>query len=98
MTKTPNANKESGDTDANDNSPNNDSVDMPSKTQSEWLMRAIKQPGGKLPLFDKYGQRIGESTVRSCIEKGWAEPWFSNPIKPDWLVCKITEAGRKAVS
>ena len=77
---------------------NDDATDKPSKTQSEWLSRAITQPGGKLPLFDKYGQKIGESTVRSCIEKGWAEPWFSNPIKPDWLVCKITDAGRKAVS
>jgi hypothetical protein len=28
---------------------------------------------------------------------GWAEPWFSNPIKPDWLVCRLTEAGRAAV-
>ncbi|MDH5489155.1 MAG: hypothetical protein OEX17_04420 [Rhodospirillaceae bacterium] len=81
-----------------DNPINDDASGKPSKTQSEWLLRAITQPGGKLPLFDKYGQKIGEGTVRSCIEKGWAEPWFSNPIKPDWLVCKITDAGRKAVS
>jgi hypothetical protein len=25
---------------------------------------------------------------------GWAEPWFSNPLKPDWLVCKLTDTGR----
>ncbi|MCK5167608.1 MAG: hypothetical protein KAQ66_09815 [Rhodospirillaceae bacterium] len=70
----------------------------PSRTQMEWLKRGVTQAGGKLPLFDTHGQRVGESTVRSCIERGWAEPWFSNPIKPDWLVCKITEAGRKSVS
>jgi hypothetical protein len=35
--------------------------------------------------------------VRSCIDQGWAEPWFSNPLKPDWLVCKLTAAGRIAV-
>ncbi|MCK5165759.1 MAG: hypothetical protein KAQ66_00525 [Rhodospirillaceae bacterium] len=70
----------------------------PSKTQMEWLKRGISQAGGKLPLFDTEGQRIGDSTVRTCIEKGWAKPWFSNPIKPDWLVCKITESGRKSVS
>jgi hypothetical protein len=31
------------------------------------------------------------------MEKGWAEPWFDNPIKPDWLVCKLTEMGRRAL-
>ncbi|MDH5771731.1 MAG: hypothetical protein OEY84_01195 [Rhodospirillaceae bacterium] len=91
-------NKKSDDGNIGDNPINDDASGKPSKTQSEWLLRAITQPGGKLPLFDKYGQKIGEGTVRSCIEKGWAEPWFSNPIKPDWLVCKITDAGRKAVS
>ncbi len=70
----------------------------PSKTQMEWLKRGVSQAGGKLPLFDTEGQRIGDSTVRTCIEKGWAVPWFSNPIKPDWLVCKITESGRKSIS
>ena len=42
-------------------------------------------------------QRISERTVRSCIEQGWAEPWFTNPLKPDWLVCKLTDEGRTAV-
>jgi hypothetical protein len=31
--------------------------------------------------------------VESCIARGWAEPWFANPVKPDWLVCKLTPAG-----
>jgi hypothetical protein len=35
--------------------------------------------------------------VQSCIEQGWAEPWFDNPMKPDWLICKLTEAGRDAL-
>lgn len=66
----------------------------PSETQLQWLARGLDQPGGKLPLFDRWGQRISERTVRSCIEHGWAEPWFTNPLKPDWLVCKLTPAGR----
>ncbi len=66
----------------------------PSEVQSQWLARGLDQPGGKLPLFDRWGQRISERTVRSCIEHGWAEPWFTNPLKPDWLVCKLTAAGR----
>src|SRR5436190_18847734 len=69
----------------------------PTPQQLHWLRRGVGQPGGKLPLFDEWGQRISERTVRSCIDQGWAEPWFSNPLKPDWLVCKLTDAGRSAV-
>lgn len=68
----------------------------PTKVQIAYLRRGLGQPGGKLPLFDGDGQRISDRTVRSCIEQGWAEPWFNNPLKPDWLVCKLTDAGREA--
>ena len=67
----------------------------PSRAQRSWLRRGLEQPGGKLPLFDKNGKRIDARTIRRCLEAGWAEPWFSNPIKPDWLVCKLTEDGRR---
>ncbi|MSO76454.1 MAG: hypothetical protein EXQ87_06025 [Alphaproteobacteria bacterium] len=70
----------------------------PSDVQRAWLERGLSQPGGKLPIFDHYGQRIGPATVRACIAHGWAAPWFANPLKPDWLVCKLTEAGRAALS
>lgn len=63
--------------------------------QRAYLKRGLDQPGGKLPLFDEEGQRYSGSTIRSCIERGWAEPWFDNPIKPDWLVCRLTSAGRR---
>lgn len=66
----------------------------PSAVQRAYLQRGLDQPGGKLPLFDDHGQRYPTSTIRSCIERGWAEPWFANPIKPDWLVCRLTQAGR----
>jgi hypothetical protein len=66
----------------------------PSAAQRNWLERGIDQPGGKLPLFDRHGKRISASTIRTCIAQGWAEPWFINPVKPDWLVCKLTERGR----
>ncbi len=68
-----------------------------SAPQREWLLRGLSQPGGKLPLFDRDGQKINDRTIKSCIRKGWAEPWFENPIKPDWLVCKLTESGRRMV-
>jgi hypothetical protein len=70
----------------------------PTPTQRAWLRRGLEQPGGKLPLFDRDGQQISPRTVRACLEHGWAEPWFSNPLKPDWLVCKLTPAGRSAVA
>ncbi len=68
-----------------------------SAAQREWLARGLSQPGGKLPLFDRDGQKINDRTIKSCIRKGWAEPWFENPIKPDWLVCKLTDSGRRVI-
>jgi hypothetical protein len=70
---------------------------LPSAAQRAWLRRGLDQPGGKLPLFDVTGQQIDTRTIRSCIEQGWAEPWFANPLKPDWLVCKLTDTGRALV-
>lgn len=67
----------------------------PNETQMRWLQRGLSEPGGKLPLFDRIGQKVNDQTVRSCIRHGWAEPWFNNPIKPDWLICRITDTGRK---
>lgn len=77
-----------------DDEPLEDS-DKPSRAQLRWLRRGLGQPGGKLPLFDENGQAISARTVQTCIRQGWAEPWFSNPLKPDWLVCKLTETGRR---
>jgi hypothetical protein len=70
----------------------------PNAAQRHYLLRGFSQPGGKLPLFDRDGQHIHPALVRACIAHGWAEPWFGNPLKPDWLVCKLTEKGRRAVS
>ncbi len=70
----------------------------PTPAQAAWLKRGLAEPGGKLPLFDAFGQHYDPRTVRACLEKGWAAPWIGNPMKPDWLVCKLTEAGRNAVT
>jgi hypothetical protein len=63
-----------------------------------YLRRGLSQPGGKLPLFDLDGQDVDAAIVRRCLELGWAEPWFNNPLKPDWLVCKLTASGRTIAS
>jgi len=83
---------------ASDVKPGATDASTPTPSQKVWLRRGLKQPGGKLPLFDEEGQQVCERTVRACIEKGWAEPWFSNPLKPNWIVCKLTVHGRTAMT
>lgn len=67
----------------------------PTPVQLRWLARGLTQAGGKLPLFEKDGREISRATVNACIAAGWAEPWFTNPTKPDWIVCKLTANGRR---
>ena len=65
----------------------------PTEPQRRYLERGLSQPGGKLPLFDADGRAVAPRTVQACVANGWAEPWLSNPIKPDWLVCRLTAKG-----
>jgi len=65
----------------------------PTDPQRRYLERGLSQPGGKLPLFDRDGREVPRATIEACIAHGWAEPWFANPLKPNWLVCKLTPAG-----
>jgi hypothetical protein len=76
----------------NDNEP---AGHAPTLAELFYLRRGASQPGGKLPLFDLDGQAVAAAIVRRCLDQGWAEPWFNNPLKPDWLVCKLTPAGRR---
>lgn len=69
-----------------------------SADEKNYLAMGLDQAGGKLPLFDENGQKIPRRTIQNCLEKGYAERWFANPLKPDWLVCRLTEAGRDAAS
>jgi hypothetical protein len=65
----------------------------PTEPQRRYLERGLSQPGGKLPLFDVDGREVAPRTVQACVANGWAEPWLSNPIKPNWLVCRLTAKG-----
>lgn len=65
----------------------------PSPAQRAYLERGLDQPGGKLPLFDADGRETAHETIRVCLRRGWAEPWSANPIKPDWVVARLTAAG-----
>jgi hypothetical protein len=75
-----------------------DRTGKPSAAQRKWLERGLTQPGGKLPLFDGDGRKVNPAVIKKCIESGWAEPWFANQMKPDWLVCKLTSSGRVAIT
>ncbi|MFP5469605.1 MAG: hypothetical protein ACLGGZ_07675 [Alphaproteobacteria bacterium] len=69
----------------------------PTRAELAYLRRGVNEPGGKLPLFDRRGQEISPAIIRICIANGWAEHWFANPVKPDWLVCRLTQVGREMV-
>ena len=72
---------------------------LPTLPELLYLRRGLAQPGGKLPLFDLDGQ-ADRAASRAPLprQRGWAEPWFNNPLKPDWLVCKLTERGRRRLA
>lgn len=69
----------------------------PTEAQRRYLERGLAEAGGKLPIFDHEGREVPRKTIEACIAHGWAEPWFSNPLKPDWLVCKLTPAGYRVL-
>ena len=69
----------------------------PTEPQRRYLERGLSQPGGKLPLFYPDGREVPARTIQACVANGWAEPWFRNPIKPEWLVCRLTNKGREAL-
>jgi hypothetical protein len=69
----------------------------PTDAQRRYLERGLTQPGGKLPLFDHDGREVPRKTIESCLAHGWAMPWVQNPIRPDWLVCRLTEAGYRVL-
>jgi hypothetical protein len=66
----------------------------PTPSQRDWLKRGLDDPQGKLPIFDSEGQELDQRTVQACLENGWAEPWFENPLRPGVPVCRLTEKGR----
>src|SRR5437879_4171639 len=69
----------------------------PSAAEAAYLRLGIDQPGRKLPLFDAKGRPIRPQVIRTCLARGWAERWFANPMAPDWLVCRLTDEGRRAL-
>lgn len=60
-----------------------------------WLYTGATNREGRLALFDDTGQRIDKTIQQIAISQGWAEGWFANPMRPDWMVCRLTPSGRR---
>jgi len=69
------------------------SAGRPTPSQLEWLRRGLDRAGGNLPIFDTYGQRVNDRTVKSCVNRGWAER--KGELTRDWQLCQLTPAGRR---
>jgi hypothetical protein len=70
---------------------------IPTAAEAAYLRLGMGQPGRKLPLFDAKGQPVRAQVIRACLARGWAERWFANPMAPDWLVCRLTDTGERAL-
>ncbi len=63
-----------------------------------WLSGGLNRADSRLALFDQFGEPIDPNIVKSAIEKGLAEPWFSSPMRPQWMVCRLTSQGRHVLA
>lgn len=69
----------------------------PTAAEAAYMRPALEQPGRKLPLFDAQARPIRPRVVHTCLARGWAERWFANPMAPEWLVCRLTDEGVRAL-
>ena len=65
----------------------------PDNAARRYLSKGLGSAGNKLPLFDADGQLTKAETVKKCVERGWAEPWFTGEVEPDWPVHRLTAEG-----
>ena len=63
-----------------------------------WLSGGLDRGDGRLAIFDTFGEPVNKAVIRTAIASGYAEPWFSSPMRPQWTVCRLTAKGRAAVS
>lgn len=57
------------------------------------LVRALRHPGGKLPMF-RGGRRVPLTVYRKLGDMGLARTWFPDPLRRNWSIYRLTEAGR----
>ena len=64
----------------------------------DWLQGGLNRSDGRLALFDRFGEPVDKAVIKTAIKQGLAEPWFSSPMRPQWMVCRITPKGRESLS
>ena len=64
----------------------------------DWLNGGLNREDGRLAIFDTFGEPINKAVIKTAIASGFAEPWFSSPMRPQWMVCRLTAKGRAVVS
>jgi hypothetical protein len=69
----------------------------PTAAEAAYMRPGLEQPGRKLPLFDAQARPVRARVVHTCLARGWAERWFANPMAPEWLVCRLTDKGVRAL-
>ena len=63
-----------------------------------WLNGGLSREDGRLAIFDTFGEPVNKAVIKTAIASGYAEPWFSSPMRPQWTVCRLTAKGRAVVS
>ena len=63
-----------------------------------WLHGGLNRADGRLAIFDTFGEPVNKAVIKSAIAAGLAEPWFSSPMRPQWMVCRLTPKGRDALN
>ena len=63
-----------------------------------WLRGGLDRADGRLAIFDTFGEPVDKGVIKSAIAAGLAEPWFSSPMRPQWMVCRLTPKGRDALN
>ncbi len=60
----------------------------------DWLRGGLNREDGRLAMFDTFGEPVRKIIIKTAIAEGLAEPWFSSPMRPQWMVCRLTSKGR----
>ena len=63
-----------------------------------WLSGGLNREDGRLAIFDRFGEPVNKAVIKTAIASGYAEPWFSSPMRPQWTVCRLTAKGRGVMS
>lgn len=63
-----------------------------------WLRGGLNRADGRLALFDAFGEPVEPIIIQKAIASGLAEPWFASPMRPQWMVCRLTAQGRRVAT